>query len=248
MKRINQCLLITLYGYRYLDAVTVRWISRDPLEASYTLREFNRYTISQNNAVNFSDTLGLITIVRRSGGSNCLGGAMSGEGNCIWYPETGGIIDTNKSNNFIQAMAAHGFNCFDKTLNSVGDDIPLRGPNDCKCDCPEGRTILITLWKNEELSNKNKDPWRDPNFLWRWNGGRSDLHAISTDYHVAWWHQIPEMHPWIQPFDRNTHWDDFNGKKPLLCCCQSYAYRLTKKRQRYRQQGVRKISSNNISR
>jgi RHS repeat-associated protein len=65
------------YGYRYYNAGTGRWISRDPIEEEGGL---NIYTLSGNDTVGRADFLGLSCVLERiSGGHYGANSGMSGE-------------------------------------------------------------------------------------------------------------------------------------------------------------------------
>lgn len=59
-------ILIVYYGFRYYDPVTGRWPSRDPVGEAGGL---NRYVMVENDAVNYTDYLGLMLYF--SGVSTC---------------------------------------------------------------------------------------------------------------------------------------------------------------------------------
>ena len=201
------------YGYRYYTPLTGRWINRDPIGE---IGGLNLYGFVYNNAVNTIDKLGLVRIVNKSHHnmgqeSNCLGGAITGNGTAYLFPDE----RFDKEVNFIQAMDKIGFTCRQ-----------VESKEECDCEnCEEWynrgefkkRKILITAYRGTKKGgNRGKNPWTDPTYKWDF-GNNSDLHAISMDFH-GFWTQITEYQPKKQDFNEDIEWFLFTDT-PLLCCC-----------------------------
>lgn len=178
-----------------------RWTSRD--KDNYIVG--NLYLFCTNNSFGQYDILGLVGIDHYASGSpsasNCLGGAMTGRGDCYRYPN-----NKNPNDSFIDAMHKEGWSC-----EEVSDTNECRGN---KCE----DVILITLYKDG--ANKGKNPWTDKTFKWKLridNVYLSDIHAIRRVPGGEEYMQIPSYASVPQEFNHDIDFSLFTNN-PLLCC------------------------------
>ena len=215
----DKALDLVQYNYRQYESLYGRWQSRDIIEielhSQHNSLATSLYGFVQNNPAIFQDYLGLVKIEHKyqgalaPGASNCLGGAMTGQGNQYRYPNNNSLRKTS----FINAMRLEGWIC-----NEV------KSMDGCKnIECYD--KILITLYLNNDENNIGKNPWTDYSFNWDYQGtqidpnGRkkTDLHAIRYDSEKGGYKQIPHASYGAQCFDNNINKDLFKDV-PLLCC------------------------------
>jgi RHS repeat-associated protein len=206
---------VAYYGYRYYDPVTGRWPSRDPIEELFEIRPElliegpSLYVFLGNRTINFVDLLGLAGLEIVRGESNCLGhAATGGRGDVSVFP----ITDKTKDD-LIDLMKQNGWKCK-----------KVKDRKKCNCECEEEK-MMVTLWKNDNPRNKNKDPWSDHEFDWSNDGSRnvSDLHAVyspsgcNPNFTEVMGHKNFPRKP--LPV---KNWDlfDKHSKSKILCCCK----------------------------
>jgi RHS repeat-associated protein len=200
------------YGYRYYDPVTGRWPSRDPIES---LREPNLYGFVTNDAITSVDMIGLFEL---SGGSNCLGYAMTGE--LDEYRSPGefeevepGVHKIKKREALDDYLERQGWKC------SIKEKLA-----ECQCDCKEVK-MAVVIYKNSLKENEGKDPYSD---VIKIDGANTDLHAIRAVQGCSQnYKEIPSqrkddkgnMRPARPDEVQDGNINLFKGKK-FLCCCK----------------------------
>ena len=204
---------VACYGYRYMDPLTGRWPSRDPIEEGLSVAnpsffaDVSLYSFVLNNPTRFIDFLGLVAFEYVFGESNCFGYGVSGgnEAESI-FPRT-----DDRDRTIPQILKYnYGWQCTEvKTLDA------------CKCKCEEQK-IAVTLWKNDNPKNQGKNPWTSKTF--NWNNNLVDLHTLladkgcSSNYrNIDHW----RAHPQKSHKSGKKEFDLFKDpKNTILCCCR----------------------------
>ena len=205
---------VACYGYRWYDPLTGRWPSRDPIEEIFGIRSElliegpSLYGYLGNRVINFVDLLGLACLEIKPDESNCLGYAASGRGDVSVFPRADGTKD-----DFFDLMTQNRWKCHKEEDRKK-----------CKCECKEEQ-MMITLWKNDNPRNKNKDPWSDHDFDWSndGSGNVADLHAVysptgcNPSFTEIMGHKFFPRKP--SPV-KDWHLFDKGAKSKILCCCR----------------------------
>jgi RHS repeat-associated protein len=193
------------YGYRYYNASTGRWLSRDPIGERGGL---NLYEFVGNEPSNGVDPLGLY--LRSPSWINCLGYA-SGQDADIQPDEKGG--KSGKGESLKEVVEKLGFKC--------------KGPTtkECKSTCDKEVMVIYIYDYNDNPAKK--DPWKDP---WIHSPGKNDFHAIRGE--CGQWSYVgaarpkgypdSEVHPTPDPSNPDSYWTKRPQPVPVpkqrYCC------------------------------